>query len=48
MLDVGKLSDLKAWWDRLTKIGPSCCHGYFVNSNKDLTGCIVETFDSFY
>ena len=29
---VGKLSDLKSWWDKLTKIGPS--FGYFVNPKK--------------
>lgn len=29
---VGKISDLKKWWDNLSKIGPS--FGYFVNPKK--------------
>ncbi len=29
---VGKLSDLKLWWDKLISIGPS--FGYNVNANK--------------
>ncbi len=29
---VGNLSDLRGWWDRLTKVGPD--YGYFPNASK--------------